>query len=57
MKKPNPRTRRWRIILVRHKGVGVYLGTVEAPDAETAAKVAAEEFDYPAWRLSADVME
>jgi len=53
-KKPKPQIRRWRIILVRKKGV--YVGTVEAPDAETAVEVAADEFDYPAWRLGAEPM-
>jgi len=56
-KEPKGHLRRWRIVLARHKGVSIYLGTVDAPDAETAAKIAAEEFDHPAWRLSAEPLE
>ncbi len=40
IKKAKPR--RWRIVLVRKRGQ--YLGTVEAPDAEGAIKVAIKEF-------------
>jgi len=54
-KQPKPRTRRWRIVLARKKGAE--LGTVEAPDAQTAIEVGAEKFDYPAWRLIAEAME
>jgi hypothetical protein len=56
-KKPKPPSRRWRIVLVRYKGVGIYLGTVEAPDADSAIEIGAIEFDYPAWRLIAEPME
>lgn len=31
-----------------------YLGTVEAPDANTAVEIGAKEFGYPAWRLIAE---
>ena len=55
--KPQPNPRRWRIILARQKGVSIYLGTVEAADAETAVEIGAKEFDYPAWRLIAEPME
>jgi hypothetical protein len=37
-----PALRSWRITLIRHKGER--LGTVEAPDAETAIKMAIEQF-------------
>ena len=36
MKKAKATQRQWRITLIRHKGER--LGTVEAPDAETATK-------------------
>lgn len=35
--------REWRITLVRAKGQ--YLGRVEAPNAESAIKIAAEQFN------------
>jgi hypothetical protein len=35
-------TRQWRIVLIRKKGERI--GTVEAPDAEAAIKVAIEEY-------------
>jgi hypothetical protein len=34
--------RSWRIVVIRKKGERI--GTVEAPDAETAIKVAIEQF-------------
>ncbi len=40
--KSRPATRQWRITLIRKKGAR--LGTVEAPDAATAIKVAIEQF-------------
>ncbi len=40
--KSTPTTRRWRITLIRKKGAR--LGTVEAPDAVAAIKVAIEQF-------------
>jgi hypothetical protein len=41
-KPTKPATRQWRITLIRKKGAR--LGTVEAPDAETAIKIAIEQF-------------
>jgi len=35
--------RRWRVVLLRHKGE--ILGTVEAPDGEAAKAAAAVQFD------------
>ena len=40
--KPKETMRRWRIILVRAKGQR--LGTVEAPDVDSAIKIAIAEF-------------
>ncbi len=56
-RKPTPRKpiRRWRIILVRAKGAP--LGTVEAPDAESAIEIGAREFGYDARRLIAQPLE
>lgn len=54
MKKAKP-LRRWRIVLARAKGVP--LGTVEAPDAESAVEIGAEKFGYPAWRLITEAIE
>ncbi len=39
---PKAALRRWRITVIRHKGER--LGTVEAPDAVAAIKVAIEQF-------------
>ena len=36
-------SRRWRVVLLRHKGE--ILGTVEAPDAQAAKAVAAVQFN------------
>jgi 1,2-phenylacetyl-CoA epoxidase PaaB subunit len=42
-KKPKPRARRWSISLL--KGTPAKLiGAIDAPDAETAIKMAAEQF-------------
>jgi hypothetical protein len=41
---PKP-LREWRITLIRAKGI--YLGRVQAPDAETAIERAIAEFDVP----------
>jgi len=54
-KKPEPLPRRWRIRLARQKAV--YLGTVEAVDAESAIEAGAKEYGYPAWRSIAEAME
>ena len=45
MKKPQKPMRNWRIIVIRAKGHT--LGRVRAPDAETAIKLAIEEFKVP----------
>jgi len=54
-KQSKPEPRRWRIFIARKKAV--YIGMVEATDAESAVEAGAKEFGYPAWRLIAEPLE
>ncbi len=40
---PEPSLRSWRVTLIRQNDK--WMGTVEAPDAETAIQIAAEQFN------------
>jgi hypothetical protein len=59
--KENPRklakrmSRRWRVVLLRHKGE--ILGTVEAPDAEAAKAAAAVQFELDEARRSRIIVQ
>jgi hypothetical protein len=48
-------SRRWRVVLLRHKGE--ILGTVEAPDAEAAKAAAAVQFELDEARRSRIIVQ
>jgi hypothetical protein len=48
---PPPQPKTWNIYKIAAKAI--WLGTVEAPDKQTAVEKAAQEFKTEAWRLYA----